>query len=259
MNLQNNYKAIIGKLSYNFIQTIRSSKDLKIYLKSLIRLNSYHNKHKGERCFIIGNGPSLKYTDLSLLRNEFTFGLNRIYLLFPKLGFSTTYLVSVNQYVIEQFASEIVRAPCPKFINWYYRKYVHFQDDVIFFRPVQKIRFSNNPVYKSIWNDGTVTYVAMQLAFFMGFKKVILIGVDHSFTTEGSAHQLVVSDGEDPNHFDKNYFGKGVRWQLPDLKTSEIAYQLAEDYYKANDREIVDATINGQLKIFKKVEYSSLF
>ena len=41
-------------------------------------------------------------TDLSLLRNEFTFGLNRIYLMFSALGFQTSCLVSVNDLVVEQ-------------------------------------------------------------------------------------------------------------------------------------------------------------
>ncbi len=39
-----------------------------------------HNIHHGQRCFIIGNGPSLQRTDLTKLKDEFTFGMNRIYL-----------------------------------------------------------------------------------------------------------------------------------------------------------------------------------
>ena len=62
-----------------------------------------------DRCFILGNGPSLKKTNLALLENEYTFGLNRIYLLFDQLGFSTTYYVAVNHLVIEQCANEIIK------------------------------------------------------------------------------------------------------------------------------------------------------
>ena len=65
-------------------------------------LISIRGSHRGERAFIIGNGPSLRETDLSPLRNEFTFGLNRIYLMFPELGFQTSCLVSVNDLVVEQ-------------------------------------------------------------------------------------------------------------------------------------------------------------
>ena len=57
------------------------------------RIREFRDAYKGRRCFIIGNGPSLRRMDLSPLRDEVTFGLNRIYLLFEELGFSTTFLV----------------------------------------------------------------------------------------------------------------------------------------------------------------------
>src|SRR5258708_7383279 len=75
--------------------------------ESMRRLAALKDTHQGGRAFIIGNGPSLKQTDLGRLKHEFSFGLNRIYLLFPELGFETSYLVSVNDLVIEQCAAEI--------------------------------------------------------------------------------------------------------------------------------------------------------
>lgn len=38
----------------------------------------YKDKHKGERCFILGNGPSLKTDDLKNLEDEFVFSVNQI-------------------------------------------------------------------------------------------------------------------------------------------------------------------------------------
>ena len=64
----------------------------------------------------------------------------------------------------------------------------------------------------------------------MGFSEVYLIGVDHSFDTKGKANQTVVSTGDDPNHFSPEYFGKGFRWQLPDLDVRN-AYRLANPTY----------------------------
>jgi len=64
------------------------------------RLAALHNSRAGQRCFILGNGPSLRQTDLSKLRNEATIGLNRIFLAFPEMGFHTSYLVSINDLVI---------------------------------------------------------------------------------------------------------------------------------------------------------------
>ena len=63
-------------------------------------------------------------------------------------------------------------------------------------------------------------------------QQVILIGVDHSFATKGKPNTTVVSEGDDPNHFSGNYFGKGFRWQLPDLDTSELGYIRAREAYR---------------------------
>jgi hypothetical protein len=110
-----------------------------------------------------------------------------------------------------------------------------------------------------LWEGATVTFVAMQLAYFMGFKQVILIGVDHNFTSTGKPNTTVVSTGADPNHFHPGYFGKGFRWQLPDLETSEIAYRMAKSAYEKNGREILDATIGGKLTVFPKVNFDTIW
>jgi len=69
----------------------------------------------------------------------------------------------------------------------------------------------------------------------------------------------VVSDGADPNHFHPEYFGKGFRWQLPDLECAERAYCMAKEVYEENGREILDATFGGKLTVFPKIDYYSLF
>jgi hypothetical protein len=229
-------------------------------LKSRERFQKLKNIYEGERCFIIGNGPSLNKTALHLLKNEFTFGLNRIYLLFPKIGFHTTYFVSVNDLVIQQCANDIENLPMPKFIGWHSRNWINFTDNLIFIRDPYDgtLGFSKDPAEK-VWEGATVTYVAMQIAYYLGFEKVILIGVDHNFITKGEPHKVVVSQGPDENHFNPEYFGKGFRWQLPDLATSERAYNLAKEHYIEDNREILDATVEGNLTIFPKINLRDLF
>ena len=101
--------------------------------------------------------------------------------------------------------------------------------------------------------------MALQTAYYLGFSEVILIGVDHSFATKGKPNTTVVSEGDDPNHFNPAYFGKGFRWQLPDLDTSEVGYAMARHAYEADGRRVLDATVGGKLTIFPKVDYNSLF
>jgi hypothetical protein len=224
------------------------------------KLHQFENLHKGKRCFIFGNGPSLRQTNLSKLRNEVTFGLNRIYLLFPELGFTTTYLVSVNDLVLEQSILEMKSLDLPKFFTWRSRYWFQGDSRVIYLDTDFTGEENFCPKITSrIFEGFTVTYVALQLAYHMGFEQVILVGVDHNFVTQGAANQAIISQGDDPNHFAPNYFGKGFKWQLPDLAGSERAYIMARDAYSQAGREIQDATIDGKLTIFPKVNFDSLF
>jgi hypothetical protein len=231
--------------------------------ESIRRLAALKDIHKGKRAFVIANGPSLKQTDMSKLKNEFTFGMNRIYLMFAELGFSTTYLTVVNDLVIEQTAQDLADLSLPKFLAW--RSRHHFPSDL----PITQLptflytsytgpHFSTD-VRGRVWEGATVTNVTLQLAFHMGFQQVILIGVDHNYSTTGKPNTTITSQGNDPNHFSPAYFGKGFRWQLPDLETSEVGYAMARDAYRKAGREVLDATIGGMLTIFPKVDYNTLF
>ena len=217
----------------------------------------YRNCHIGERAFVIGNGPSLNRMDLSPLKREVTFGLNRIYLGFGKLGFQTTYLVVVNRLVLEQFSSEIGQLPIPKFVSWDHRKLVSHQPQMMYIRSRGSPSFSTD-IIRGAWEGATVTYTALQLAYFMGFEQVILIGVDHSFETKGPPHKEIVSEAGDPDHFRPDYFGKGVRWQLPNLELSHLAYGLARQAYERVGRSILDATVDGKLDVFPKIPYEEI-
>jgi hypothetical protein len=231
--------------------------------ESIQRLAKLKDVHRGERCFVIGNGPSLNETDVSRLENEYTFGMNRIYLAFDEWGFQTSYLVSVNDLVIQQCHLDFQELDIPKFFSWRARNLLYpngtLDDQTHFlFTTYTGPKFAQDARAR-MWEGATVTYVCLQLAFHMGFEKAVLIGVDHSFSTQGDPNTTVVSEGADPDHFSEDYFGKGFRWQLPDLATSEIAYRMARDAYEDAGREIVDATIGGKLEGFPKVNYLDLF
>jgi len=235
-----------------------------IWQESQKRIAAYQDIHLGKRCFVMGNGPSLRQTDLSRLKNEYTIGVNRIYLAFSEMGFTTSYLVSVNTLVLEQCVDDFKNLSMPRFFTWrarpWFGKYL-IQDPNLMFLDTDytgEENFSGDATGR-LYEGFTVTYVALQLAFFMGFEKVILIGVDHNFTTQGPANTTVVSGGDDPNHFASNYFGKGFRWQLPDLEGSERAYILAREAYAKAGRQVVDATVGGKLTVFPKIAYDGLF
>lgn len=230
------------------------------WMRNKQRLETWRDRFEGQRCFIVGNGPSLRKTDLSKLDGEFTLGMNRIYLAFDEYDFKTSCLVSVNDLVLEQCHQDMKALSLPKFITWRARKYFKGGEDTLFLDTDYTLPEDfNGDATGRLFEGFTVTYVCLQLAYFMGFSEAILIGVDHNFVTQGPANATVTSQGDDPNHFTADYFGKGFRWQLPDLAGSERAYLMARGAYQADGRKIVDATVGGKLTIFPKVDYDSLF
>ena len=224
------------------------------------RLRQFTDLHRGRRCFILGNGPSLAQTDLEPLRGEISFALNRGYLLRTERGFTPTYLVAVNDLVLGQCAADLAGLDLPRFIGWRARRLfapdprIHFLDT----RQTGANGFSRD-ITREVYEGYTVTYVALQLAYYMGFDDVILIGVDHRFATQGRPNRTVVSQGADRDHFSAAYFGPGFAWQLPDLARSERAYRRAHEAFVAAGRRVGDATIGGGLAVFPKVDYAGLF
>jgi hypothetical protein len=226
------------------------------------RLLGFHDIYKGQRCVIIANGPSLARMELGSLRTEITIGMNRIYLNFPAMAFETSFYVAINELVLDQFVKEIQALQMPKFLNWNRRrKFDERKQNQYFLRTGLNVQdqFSTD-LTGTISSGGTVTYVALQLAYYMGFNEVVIIGLDHRYTEKGTPNKEETRlETNDESHFHPNYFPKGSKWQLPDLYRSELAYVKARIAYESQGRRILDATLDGACPVFEKVEYAQLF
>jgi hypothetical protein len=224
-------------------------------------LLKYKNIHEGKRCFIIANGPSLADTDLSFLQNEITFCMNRIYLLFDKLNFIPTYYVVSNELILEQFAEDILKIPTQKFLNWNRRSFYKSDEKSNFLRFHYAINEKmSTDILSGVYSGGTVTHACFQLAYYMGFQEVIVVGMDHNFVDTGVPSKTEVrSDEVDKNHFHPNYFPKGSKWQLPDLNRCEYVYRDTKEKFEAENRKVLDATIGGKCTIFPKIDYFTIF
>ena len=244
----------IARLVKIYINNYDNPYFFRWYFSHAKRLKNFKDKHLGQDCFIIGNGPSLNDMDLRPLKNYHTFGLNKIYLLFDKVELNLSYHVSVNKLVIQQSIDIFKRLPFPTFLSYQAaRNLIGPLEHVYFIYTGGPISF-NKDLTKRTPEGATVTFVAIQIAFYMGFQRVFLIGVDHNFKSVGMPNEKQVLNGADLNHFDSDYF-RNKEWQLPDLEASELAYHLAKFYYGRSGRQIFDATLNGKLNIFPKIPY----
>lgn len=229
-------------------------------VKNKNRLKSFHNLHRDKRCFIVCNGPSLKLIDFSKLKNEITIGMNRIYLMKKQNGFIPNYLVCIDKKSqLLQFTNEYDNLKIPCFFNWDLRDMFTKKSNQYFIKNKFSSKFSKDILSEPMGNGKSVTYACIHLAYYMGFNEVYLIGKDHSYNTNEIAGKGIKSSGDENNHFIKGYYKKGQNWDAPDYKSEEYAYKLSRNAFEDDGRLINDATINGKLNIFEKVDLFKLF
>ena len=251
-------KAVIRRLK-DLPSWVAWSLPMEKTLQNRKKLLKFKDIHKGKRCFIVANGPSLKKTDLSLLNDEITIGMNRIYLMKDVNGFQPNYLVVADMEVqLKQFPEEYNEVNLTRFYNWNLRRLFTESENLIFFKE------SFNPDFRPdflgrIGTGKSVTFACIQLAFFMGFSEVILIGKDHHYKISGTPHISVNANGNEENHFIKGYYKKGMKWDIPNHIGEEYSYLKARKAFEKAGRKILDATIEGHLQVFEKVDYYSLF
>jgi len=232
------------------------------------RLRKMKDIHKNKRCFVICTGPSLNKLDLTKLKNEITFGMNALYLNYDKMGFEPTY------YVIED----------PRCIEDYYKKINKFKNSIKFIplRSSYTIKKDSNTIYfkidmpdndffpsfsthppSIIFSGFTVTYAILQFAFYFGCNPVYLVGLDFNYKIPSDTKYLskdtMQLQSPDPNHFDPNYHNKKTRFHYPSLDKQEEAYKLAKRIYKKYNRQIYNTTPQSKLRVFKYVNYKTLF
>lgn len=225
---------------------------------SRIRMRKYKDRHAGQKAIIVCNGPSLNKVDFSLLEQAgvFTFGLNKINLLFERTSFRPSCIVSMNPYVLGQNTDFFNQTEIPLFLNSSAHQAVRFRKNVIFLHFANVSRRFARDCTLSLCQGHTVTYAALQLAFHMGFARVALIGADHNFAIKGIPNALTVAGDTDPDHFHPGYFPSGVTWQLPDVHGIELHYELAKNTYAQYGRAIHNCTEGGILEVFERQELS---
>lgn len=222
-----------------------------------IKKNNLTINKKSNTAVLLANGPSLANLDISKINPKWdVFGMNRIYI-DSEIYSRISGIFLVNRLVARQFRSDFENLNIPLVVPSNLLSIFKGLKgiNILKFNPLKggfakKITDSFNPA-------STVTYFALQVLYVMGYRKVILIGLDHNFGSQSSVNKTEKLT-KDLHHFDENYFPKGTKWETPDLTGSEYWYGVAKREYEKNQIEIVDATEMGKCQIFKKISLSAL-
>jgi hypothetical protein len=202
------------------------------------------------QCVIICNGPSLSSVDMDHISEIDTFAMNRSYLAYDDWGFVPTYYVCVNELVLDQFSNDIDILDTQKIIN--FTKRSKFKStNCKFIKLAFKDRVIEN-FGEHVSTSATVTFVSIQLALLMGYRRIYIVGLDHSFSGKGRPNETLMSGDHDENHFLKDYFSGGIKWEYPDLERNENGYKLLRRYAEEKGVKIYDCTKGGKSKAFTK-------
>lgn len=237
------------------------------------RLRALREQFRGcKRCFLIGNGPSLNETDLEVLKHEVTFAVNGFFLKSKDLEWTPTFYLIEDHLVAEDRAPWVNAFNGPIKLFPAYLGYAFPQSaDTIFYNHRPRKSFPHGFDFsleadKVTYTGCTVTFSMLQLAAYLGFEEIYLIGVDATYSIpsdaqDGEAYSVGVLDmkSDDPNHFDPDYFGKGFRWHDPQVDKMIEAYQEANRALEGTGQTIYNATIGGALEVFERRNFYSLF
>lgn len=223
--------------------------------------------HKGERCFICGNGPSLSGEDLTKLHNmgEITFATNRVYNIFSETEWIPTYYACEDELIIKEHQKEInaIKSKIkfiPLNLKWYHS--VNVNDAYYFWLNYRqedafKYSFSAN-MARQLDCRGTITFTCMQIAAYMGFKEIYLIGVDHNYNKIIDENGEVIVDDSVKDYFVDNYDEDIKDDVVHDMGNNTRAYRDAKRYCEENGIKIYNATRGGKLEVFERVDLDSL-
>jgi hypothetical protein len=239
--------------------------DSKYNLFSFPKLVEWKNKYEGMRVFIIGNGPSLKIEDLETLRyhQEISFAFNKVYRVFDRTEWRPNLLAISDYSILINSQDEVRKLNCNiLFADHYHKNGLCKKFDDVDYVHICDYEYNNtHPIFsddvtKGVYCGYSVSYdIGLQLAIYAGAKEIYLIGMDHTM----SGADVTAST----HHFIPNYFSEEEKEAYKGLKGKfdrvTLAYEAAKEYASNCGVKIFNATRGGELEVFERVDFDSLF
>ena len=282
------------KLMYTLIGALKIVRSTRFNAKKLIP------KAEQESCYILGNGPSLT-VDMNGILNSSTenfiavnnFGLSELYQkVKPKYYVITDpfYYYNVLFNEKEQKNMKDLLFALKEKTSWPLIFFAPIEAKKIFVKLFEENKHIKVIVYNKIntwkgfkWFDRwvynnqwaiisgqNVIVPAISLAINIGFKKIYLLGVDHSWHKN-----IIVGDDNfiylyEPHFYDENVLpipiyieeNKKIRYlklheQFEALKKTFEAYHYIQDYAKYKNVKIINCTLNSYIDAFERIKPNS--
>lgn len=260
-------------------------------IRKLIERNKeFKNIHKGKRCFVLGNGPSLKNLNFSRLKNEIVFTVNQLprNKAYPELYSNYHFwtdevfykisdkpqdreLLSIHRSVKTETNSPIVfyRATAKSMLEQFGLvndlNIRYFMD--VWYDDNNNIRQANIDYTKMIPLFPSVVNYAICLAVYMGICEIYLLGCDCTgFLTMGETSLKKAENSQYAYEISKNekkrmeqamerktIYGE-LRWHAD---VFEI-YEILDEYCRKNGAKLFNATSGGLLNSLPRINLDDI-
>ncbi len=283
-------KKMIGINNEIKLKSYLSFKKDPIMKTELKRNSEFKNKYDGKRCFIIGNGPSIKKVDFSKLSDEITFTVNQLPRNPEFAKLKTTFHVWADARffdIDENKPEDIELLNIMRNVNSEGNKPVVFYKDVAY-QMIKKFHLDEElkiyyyqqggfDSYRLINADidftnlvpgfSTVIQYIICLAVYMGFKEIILLGCDCTGIVstaesrigkaENSAYGYSISSNE-KKRLEKvqklTSFRDEMQWWVHIFDD----YKILDEYCKKHGAKLLNATNPTLLENIERVNLDEL-
>lgn len=217
------------------------------------RLMSLQNTHIGEKCFVIGNGPSLKAEDLDSLKEKgiFSFASKGIYTIFHQTkwrpdvwGVSDLDYIEIKQDALNELDG-FIKLVCAQSVI---AKGIQIKNAVYypFIQAERKPCFFNQDILNGVHFYGTITGKLINFAVYMGFQEIYLLGCDTTSKNHFSADYYDNRDEEENAYKNVDDMEKAMEYVFG-------AYKDLKYYCDQLGVKIYNATRGGNLEVFERV------
>lgn len=231
------------------------------------RFAGIKGKYAGKRIFILGNGPSLNQMPLYLLKNEYTMCFNRFPLMYERVNWKPNFYAVTDDLLLRDMGDEINKTtedvdysffPDLHPSNLNVKKVIKQRKNVMWLH-VDKPEFSDHLPACGI--NKTVVNAGIQIAAWMGFSEIYLLGVDMTFGDQkikkGNSRNWQ-AQGDDPNHFDPRYFNAGRKYHNPMVGEMLEKFEKCKEFFEPRGVNIYNAGFGGKLEAFERKDFDEL-
>lgn len=234
------------------------------------RLEKLRGAYKGQRCFIICNGPSLRADDLTKIyeHGDLSIGINAVARIYDRTPWRPTFLCAGDDVVFTKKNRELVKN-CECGYKLYDRlrflKSLGAKEERLYMSLNRSPELLKDPQFsydatKKLMSIGTSTYAMIEFAVFLGCTEIYILGCDMSYAVNQNRDGTITYNDSGKDYFaGKEEYATSSKVKPVPTWQMKVAFDYAAKYAKEHGLKIYNATRGGKLESFERVDFDTLF